>query len=219
MKNQHFLYKFLLKFLICPHLHTVHNKINRNKFIKKFKLLFFSCQNSQTMLQFQLVRKQTILIRKELFFMNHLRQVLDQYYNFWFSLNALYENWAKTKNLTCTSLMILYLIYQNPDTCTQHFICQRLSLPKQTVNSILHGLEQKGYVQKITNNQDKRSKLLSFTDAGLSYAEPILQEMFQLEELALSRFSRQEQENLLHSSGQLVEQLTKTFFPEKQSQL
>lgn len=29
--------------------------------------------------------------------MNHLRQVLDQYYNFWFSLNALYENWAKRK--------------------------------------------------------------------------------------------------------------------------
>lgn len=147
--------------------------------------------------------------------MNSLRQILDQYYNFWFSINALYENWAKTKNLTSTSLMIMYMIYQYPDICTQHFICQRLSLAKQTVNSVLRGLEQKGYIQKATSVQDKRIKLLSFTTTGLEYAEPLLQEMFRLEELALSRLSEQEQEYLLHSSCCFADELTKTFFPKK----
>lgn len=147
--------------------------------------------------------------------MNSSRQLLDQYYNFWFSIHALYENWAKTKNLTSNSLMILYMIYQYPEDCTQHFICHRLSLAKQTVNSVLRGLEQKGYIQKATSTQDKRIKLLSFTEAGIAYAEPLLQEMFQLEELALSRLSEQEQEYLLYSSCQFADELTKTFFPKK----
>ena len=136
------------------------------------------------------------------------RQLLDEYYNFWFSLNALYENWAKTKGLTVNSLMLLYMIYQHPAQSTQTFICERLSLPKQTVNTILHSFAKKGYIQMVSNPSDRRSKLLSFTPLGLSYAEPLLQELFALEEQALTQLSISEQEQWVSSSCHFCEAFT-----------
>ena len=57
------------------------------------------------------------------------------------------------------------MLKEFPNDCTQHLICEKLMLPKQTVNSILSGLED-SFVGKIISPTDKRVKLLVFTSQG-----------------------------------------------------
>ena len=72
-------------------------------------------------------------------------QILQSYEN-WFALNALYDKWAKAHGLTSNGLMTLYAIRIFP-CCTQRTICEALALPKQTVNTILDGMQKKGYIR------------------------------------------------------------------------
>lgn len=89
-----------------------------------------------------------------------LQRIRHGYYDLWFGTNAVYERWAKSHGLNNNLLLTLYLLKEFPNDCTQHLICEKLMLPKQTVNSILSGLEDKGFVEKIISPTDKRVKLL-----------------------------------------------------------
>ena len=66
-----------------------------------------------------------------------LQRIRHGYYDLWFGTNAVYERWAKSHGLNNNLLLTLYLLKEFPNDCTQHLICEKLMLPKQTVNSIL----------------------------------------------------------------------------------
>lgn len=80
-----------------------------------------------------------------------LQRIRHGYYDLWFGTNAVYERWAKSHGLNNNLLLTLYLLKEFPNDCTQHLICEKLMLPKQTVNSILSGLEEERLRRK--NNQ------------------------------------------------------------------
>lgn len=111
--------------------------------------------------------------------------------------NAVYERWAKSHGLNNNLLLTLYLLKEFPNDCTQHLICEKLMLPKQTVNSILSGLEEKGFVEKIISPTDKRVKLLVFTSQGAAYADGLLQKMDDFEERALRNMTDAQRNALL----------------------
>ena len=119
------------------------------------------------------------------------------YYDLWFGTNAVYERWAKSHGLNNNLLLTLYLLKEFPNDCTQHLICEKLMLPKQTVNSILSGLEDKGFVEKIISPTDKRVKLLVFTSQGAAYADGLLQKMDDFEERALRNMTDAQRNALL----------------------
>lgn len=114
------------------------------------------------------------------------RQQIHQYYEDWFTINDLYERWAKSKGLTFNALFTLHAIYTFPP-CTQRKICQVMMLPKQTVNTILDGFRKKGYLELEVSQLDKRSKIVSFTPTGKDYATALLQELEEMEMEALKR--------------------------------
>lgn len=70
-------------------------------------------------------------------------------------------------------------------------------LPKQTVNSILAGLEARGFVEKKVSHKDKRVKLLTFTEQGAAYADELLQKMDDFEERALRNMTDAQRNALL----------------------
>ena len=110
-------------------------------------------------------------------------QILQSYEN-WFALNALYDKWAKAHGLTSNGLMTLYAIRIFP-CCTQRTICEALALPKQTVNTILDGMQKKGYIRLDVLPTDRRSKRICLTPQGEAYAGPILDALDALEWRAL----------------------------------
>lgn len=122
-------------------------------------------------------------------------QILQSYEN-WFALNALYDKWAKAHGLTSNGLMTLYAIRIFP-CCTQRTICEALALPKQTVNTILDGMQKKGYIRLDVLPTDRRSKRICLTPQGEAYAGPILDALDALEWRALQGIGTEQMEQKL----------------------
>lgn len=120
---------------------------------------------------------------------------LNHYYAVWQECNYVYEEWAKAHGLSVNSLLILSAIREGGEDCTQKNISQRWLIPKQTVNMILKDLEKRGMVALSPSQQDKRNKRISFTPAGVEYADSVISklrkvELFVLEEMGLERIKQ-----------------------------
>lgn len=115
---------------------------------------------------------------------NTTKEQISAYYDIWISSNSIYDKWAKKHNISSNSLFTLWVIYNTPENCSQQEICEKLQLPKQTVNAILNSLENHGYIERVACTTDKRSKNIVFTNNGLKYAETILNDLYQFEESA-----------------------------------
>ena len=65
---------------------------------------------------------------------------------------------------------VLYSLYELKENCMQKSILQKWSIPKQTVNTILKEFSVNGYIELLTNKEDKRNKLITLTPKGKAYA-------------------------------------------------
>ena len=117
---------------------------------------------------------------------------LNRYYSVWQEYNYVYEEWAKSHGMSVNSLLVLSAIHEGGNDCTQRKISQRWMIPKQTINMILKELEQKGLVELLPMQEDKRNKLIQFTPAGDEYADGIISklrkaELYVIEEMGIDR--------------------------------
>ncbi len=144
--------------------------------------------------------------------MNHrMKSQLQNYYEFWFGLNEIYERWAKAQGLTSNTLFVLYTINEYPDHCTPSVLCKSLLLSKQTINSILNRLERDGYIERSQAQQDRRSRFITFTPEGKAYAKRILDALYQFEEEALSRLSEAQRSAMLDTSHGFLQEMRRVF--------
>lgn len=117
---------------------------------------------------------------------------INTYYDFWFRINDIYRVWAQNRNTNETTVFILYVINTSTPYCTQNEIGNKLFLPKQTVSLALSGLEKKGYILREANPQDRRNKIVKFTEQGAQYANCILDELRTMELEAFSSIPQEE---------------------------
>ena len=61
------------------------------------------------------------------------------------------------------------------------------SIPKQTVNTILKEFSANGYIELLTDKEDKRNKLITLTPKGHAYAEKIIEALHKRELFAIDR--------------------------------
>lgn len=120
---------------------------------------------------------------------------LQRYYALWKDCSAMYEEWAKEQGLSSNGMLVLYSFYSGEEICTQKTICQKWGIPKQTVNTILKDLEQKGYVEMLSLPEDKRNKQIRLTSAGKAYADTVIgklqeKEMYVVERMGLAQLHR-----------------------------
>ncbi len=87
---------------------------------------------------------------------------------------AAYELYARKHNLTAKELFVLDIIWFAPNGCLQTEICERLSATKQTVSAIIKKFWKMGYISLTEAENDRRNKIVRFTDAGMEYAEQII---------------------------------------------
>lgn len=87
---------------------------------------------------------------------------------------AAYELYARKHNLTAKELFVLDIIWFAPEGCLQTDICERLSATKQTVSAIIKKFWKMGYISLTEAENDRRNKIVRFTDAGMEYAEQII---------------------------------------------
>lgn len=87
---------------------------------------------------------------------------------------AAYELHARKHNLTAKELFVLDLIWFSEDGCLQSEICERLSATKQTVSAIIKKFWKLGYLSLTEAENDRRNKIVRFTDTGREYAKSII---------------------------------------------
>ena len=61
------------------------------------------------------------------------------------------------------------------------------SIPKQTVNTILKEFSADGYIELLTDKDEKRNKLITLTSKGNAYAGKIVEALHKRELFAIDR--------------------------------
>lgn len=118
----------------------------------------------------------------------------------------LYRIWAKRHQLNYNTLVILYTL-DDYKTCTQKQICDWWALPKQTVHGILLDFEKQGYITITTNTENKRERLVVFTEKGERFAASILGQLHKMEEHAMEKLGDEQRNQLINSNTKYYELL------------
>lgn len=100
----------------------------------------------------------------------------------WEKLNKMNKEWdnlyhqvALKSNLSDSSFWILYCLCNNEDGCTQMDICYEWNFSKQTVNSAIKDLKEKGYIELILEDGNKKSKKIILTDKGKEASKKLIE--------------------------------------------
>lgn len=119
-----------------------------------------------------------------------------RYYSCMQKFEMAYEKYAKSEGLSAVALQILLMIYET-ENCTQKFLCEQCTLPKQTVNAVITAFYKKGWLELKETTEDRRAKTIHFTKTGLKTAEKIYSAVQKIEYKALSRLDNAQRENLI----------------------
>ena len=132
-----------------------------------------------------------------------MEQVLEQYYESWLGLDAVYEKWAARRGITFNMLNILTLLVEQPEPMSQNELCRRLHLSKQTVASVIDSLEKRGMAVRRVSEEDRRSRMVCLTGQGEAFAREISVALHRFELHALSMLSAEEQAALVDTTHKL----------------
>lgn len=91
-----------------------------------------------------------------------------------------YSNWAKARGVNYNVMAVLYTAYHN-DKCSQKYICEEWSVPKQTVNTTCRDLMAAGIIEQSQSTGDKRETCISLTEKGKAFAYPLVNELLEIE--------------------------------------
>lgn len=103
-----------------------------------------------------------------------IRDYVNQYCKLRDIQFAAYELYARKHSLTAKELFVLDLIWFAEEGCLQSEICERLSATKQTVSAIVKKFWRLGYISLTEAKNDRRNKIVRFTDVGKEYAKNII---------------------------------------------
>ena len=103
-----------------------------------------------------------------------VRAYVNQYCKLRDAQFAVYELHARKHNLTAKELFVLDLIWFAEDGCLQSEICERLSATKQTISAIIKKFWKLGYLSLTEAENDRRNKIVRFTDTGREYTKNII---------------------------------------------
>lgn len=123
------------------------------------------------------------------------------------SMDKAYEDYAKSKGLTYLSLVVLEEIYELGDGCTQKQISEDTRYPKQTVNLIVKGFLQDGYIALKELPENRKNKGITLTAKGRQLCKDAVAPLLSQEEAAMHALGIQDQLELLR----LLELYSKTY--------
>lgn len=132
---------------------------------------------------------------------------LEEYYTSFNAISNLYAMWAKEKGISYHTLFTLYALYHSDAGCGQRSICDEWLIPKQTLNSILKALEKDGYLTYRVCPEDRRNKIVMLSKAGMEYAGPILEELYQLEVFVLGKMDESLTRQMIDCNNQYFKNL------------
>ena len=103
--------------------------------------------------------------------------------------------------------IFLFLIYENK--ITQAMIVERMAVAKQTINNVIIELCEKEYIKKISDQDDKRVKILVLTEKGKIYADEFLKPLIEFNEKLYDKLGEEKINQMTKDFSDLAEILCK----------
>lgn len=132
-----------------------------------------------------------------------------------YSVNWVYEEYARRTDYSYTTLEILMMIRRNDGGCTQKSLCERTFLPKQTVNNVITSFYKNGLVELKELPSDRRNKTIHLTKEGKCIAEKFIPKVHEAEYEAFERMDPEQRQALLQGMEQYCEIFRKALLEEK----
>lgn len=95
-------------------------------------------------------------------------------------IRQIYSVWAKARGVNYNVMAVLYTAYHN-DKCSQKYIGEEWSVPKQTVNTVCKELTASGIIEQVQSTDDRRETCISLTEKGKTFADPLVSELLEIE--------------------------------------
>lgn len=133
-----------------------------------------------------------------------IREKISQYCNLLHQWNDSYETYAKSVGLSYTSLSVLEALYEKKG-CTQKELAENCLLPKQTVNAVITSFLKKEWVKLEELPEDRRIKIVHFTEDGKQTAKEFVSRIRESEQEAMEKLSKEQRESLLALTKTYIE--------------
>lgn len=125
-----------------------------------------------------------------------IKEQSDLIFNKYQLVENLYEDYAKMVGLTYISLIVLRIIYDTLEDCTQKLICEQTHMPKQSINTVIKSFLKQGFIELKEIDSDRRNKKIWLSESGKVYADKVLRKLLDAEKNALKNLTF-EQRNMM----------------------
>ncbi|MFU2113624.1 MarR family transcriptional regulator [[Pasteurella] aerogenes] len=137
---------------------------------------------------------------------NHSPNILEQIGDVCTQVNLSYAVFAKNHHINANELAIFYTLWTQ-EQVTQKYIADKYHLAKQTINSLCKRLETDGFIASNVKENNKREKVISLTDKGKAFAQPIIVPLLKQEEQVIDEFGIERLVFLLNEMNALQKML------------
>ena len=139
-------------------------------------------------------------------------QEILQFMSFATKTEALYAQWGRQRGISQNLLNFLYALTSRKEPYTPTEFCDAWSMPKQTLTSIMREQEKLGHFKLLPVPGSAKQRHMQLTDAGMDYAETMLQPLWEAETRALSRMGMEKVRQMV----KLEEEFNRAFTQELQ---
>lgn len=126
-------------------------------------------------------------------------------------MGSLFRCAAKASGIPDGELEIWTTLLNSDGAYTQQDFCDMLSLPKQTVNSIVNGLARKGYVTLEHAVGSRNRKVIRLTDEGREFGMENVQWIYEAEQRVIEGSDAFEVQMTLSMLEKFIERLRNEF--------
>lgn len=120
-------------------------------------------------------------------------------------MDEIYHVYAKEQGISDTVFWILYSLYENNSSYIQKELCSEWHYPPQIVNSALKSLEKQGIISLEAVPGNKKNKLVSLTEHGLTLTQRVIARLTDAERNAILSMTADERRTLLSLTEKYTE--------------
>ena len=137
-----------------------------------------------------------------------IRRQMMEYNRLFKEEDGLYREVSRRLDLPETELWILYLL-RLEGSCTQRELRERMLQARQSVNTALKAMEQRGLISMTPAEGDRRSRTICLTERGEALAAKAADPILAAEAAAMASLTARERETLLGLWEKYVAELAK----------
>lgn len=107
------------------------------------------------------------------------------------------DNNLKDHNVTLSQVRVLNFLWRENGSCSQKQIEDFLQVSHPTVVGLVSRMEQSGYIHTSVSSDDKRNKIVTVTDSGMSLACELCRYMEDIDKRMLVGLTDEQQAQLV----------------------